>query len=178
MTVGRLWCAALAISIATLVATIGAASAQMAGNSVQVAGRIATFLQPGLSGQVTAAIIYQPGDATSEGEARTIERSLGAGLVVGSLRLNSKRVAIGSLSDLGGAKVAFVTKGINYREVAQATASRSILSIGTDPACTQAGYCVVTITSAPKVQITVSKAAARAAHLRFNSGFLMLIREI
>ena len=161
-----------------MVATIGGASAQMAGNAVQVAGRIATFLQPALSGQVTAAIIYQPGDSMSEGEARAIERSLGTGLVVGSLRLNPKRVAIGSLGDLAGAKVAFVTRGIDYREVARATAPRSILTIGTDPACTQAGYCVVTITSAPKVQITVSKAAARAAHLRFNSGFLMLIREI
>lgn len=178
MAIARPWYVVLGVSFVVMVTMIGVASAQMAGNAVLVGARIATFLQPALSGQVTAAIIYQPGDPNSEAEARAIERSLGTSLAIGSLRLYPKRVAIGSLGDLEGAKVAFVTRGINYREVARATAPRSILTIGTDLACTQAAYCVVTITTAPKVQITVSKAAARAAHLQFNSGFLMLIREI
>jgi hypothetical protein len=158
--------------------TVGAASAQMAGSTVQVAGRVATFLQPGLSGQVTAAIVYQPGDTQSEDEARTIERALGSGLVIGALRLRPRRVPISALDQLGGAKVAFVTRGTNYRAVAAAAAPLSILTISSDPACAQAGYCVVTISSTPRVQITVSKAAGRAAGLRFSSGFLMLIKEI
>jgi hypothetical protein len=158
--------------------TTEVASAQMADNAVQVAGRVVSFLQPAPSGAIIAAIIYRPGDAVSENEARTIEHALGSGLVIGSLRLKPKRVAIGSLDELTGAKVAFVTRGTDYREIASATAPRSILTISSDPACARAGYCVVTIGSAPRVQIIVSKAASRAAKLRFSSGFLMLIKEI
>jgi hypothetical protein len=157
---------------------VGPASAQMASSTVQVAGRIATFLQPSLSGQVTAAIVYQPGDPLSEGEARTIEHALGSGLVVGSLRLTPRRVSMSALDQLSGVRVAFVTKGTNYRGIAAAAAPLSILTISSDPACAQAGYCVVSIVSTSRVQITVSRAAASAARLRFSSGFLMLIKEI
>ena len=156
----------------------GAAAAPRADTNVQVAGRILSYLQPPVSGSVSAAIIYQPGDAASENEARSIERALGTGLVVGSLRLQPRRVPVNALDRLAGAKVAFVTRGTDYRAVAAATAPRSILTISSDPACTRAGYCVVTISSAPRLQIIVSKAATRAARLRFNTSFLMLNKEI
>ena len=83
-----------------------------------------------------------------------------------------------ALNQLNGAKVAFVTKGTNYRGVAAAAVPLSILTVSSDPACARAGYCVVTITSTSRVQITVSKAAAKGSRLRFSSGFLMLIKEI
>jgi hypothetical protein len=82
-----------ALTIAAM--TTGMASAQMADNAVQVAGRVVSFLQPAPSGAIIAAIIYRPGDAVSVNEARAIERALGSGLMVGSLRLKPKRVAIG-----------------------------------------------------------------------------------
>ena len=152
--------------------------AQMTGSNVLVAARVASFLQPGLDGQVTAAIIYQPGDAGSEREARAIEHALGGGLVVGSITLRPRRVAATALSELAGARVAFVTIGTDYREIAAATAPRSILTISGDPACTRAAQCVVTISATGRVQITVSRAAAKAAKLKFSSAFLMLIKEI
>jgi hypothetical protein len=155
-----------------------ATSAQMASSAVLVAGRVASFLQPGLSGTVTAAIIYRPGDAGSERETRAIERALGGGLVVGSLTLRPHRVSSNALGDLAGAKVAFVTVGTDYREIAAAASARSILTIGSDPACTRAAQCVVTISASSRVQITVSRAATRAARLKFSSAFLMLIKEI
>jgi hypothetical protein len=171
-----LWLTIAASAVAPM--TTGAASAQLGGNSIQIAGRVVSFLQPGPSGTVTAAIIYQPGDAASENEALAIERALGTGLTVGSLTLKPRRVAASALDQLAGAKVAFVTRGTNYREIAAATARRSILTITSDPSCTRAGYCIVTISSTGRVQITVSKSASAAAKLRFTSGFLMLIREI
>lgn len=160
------------------IVTPTAAPAQMSESSVQVAGRVATFLQPALSGDVTAAIVYLPGSAASESEARAIEGALRGGLVVGALNLRPRRVPSTSLAGLAGAKVAFVTTGVNYQAVARAAASRSILTISSDPRCAQAGHCVVTIISRPNVQIVVSKAASQAAQLRFSSGFLMLVREI
>jgi hypothetical protein len=156
----------------------GSASEPMPSNAVQVAGRVASFLQPAMSGTVIAAIIYQPGNAASELEARVVERSLGTGLVIGSLRLKPRRVADDALDGLSGTKLAFVTRGADYRAIAAAAASRSILTISSELACTRAGYCMVTISSVPRVQITVSKAATSAAKLRFSAGFLMLIKEI
>ena len=153
----------------------------MTGSNVLIAARVASFLQPGLAGQVTAAIIYQPGDAGSEREARTIERALGGGsgggLAVGSITLRPRRVAATALGELAGARVAFVTTGTDYREIAAATAPRSILTISSDPACASQALCVVTISATSRVQITVSRAATKAAKLKFNSAFLMLIKE-
>jgi hypothetical protein len=103
---------------------------------------------------------------------------MGSGLVVGALTLKPRMVASNALGQLAGAKLAFVTRGTNYRAIAAAAAPRSILTIGSDPACTRAGLCVMTIDSRAKTQIIVSKAASRAAKLKFNSSFLMLIKEI
>lgn len=152
--------------------------AQSSRDAIHVAGRSVLFLMPNLSGNVTTAIIYEPGDAASEKEARAIARSLSGGMNVGSLTLQPKRVASNGLEQLAGAKVAFVTRGTNYREIASATAARSILTLSLDPACTRAGYCVLAVSSDARVQILVSKAATSAARLKFNSSFLMLIQEI
>lgn len=153
--------------------------AQESDNTVQVAIRAAAFVSPPLVGRVTVAIIHEPGDAASEREARSIERAIAGGPRVGPMILVSRRVAAGALDQqLAGAKIAFVTSGVNYRQAAAATAPRSILSIGLDPACTRSGHCVLTVSRTPKVQITVSKAAAAAARLKFNASFLMLIKEI
>ena len=139
---------------------------------------IGAFVQPRMTGSVVAAIIYEPGNAASENEARSIERAVGDAMVVGSARLQPRRVSTSALQGLAGVRLAFVTRGINYRAIAATTASRSILTISADPACAQAGYCVVAISAVPRVQIIVSRAASRAANLRFNSSFLMLVREI
>ncbi len=156
----------------------GGIHAQSAADLVQIASRAASFLQPSPSGAVTAAIVYEGGDAASEREARLIEQSLGAGLRVGSMTLKPRRVESHSLGQLAGAKVAFVTRGTNYKQVGAATAAHSILSISFDPACTQKGHCVLSVNSGSRVQIVVSRAATRASKLRFNSSFLMLIKEI
>ena len=150
----------------------------MTGNTVQVGRRVASFLQPGLSGPLTAAIIYEPGDDASEHEARLIERELLREAAGGSLRVRPQRVAADALNGLAGARIAFVTRGTNYRQVAAATAARSMLTISSDPACARSGYCTVAIQSSPKVQIIVSRAACIAARIRFNAAFLMLVKEI
>lgn len=152
--------------------------AQSADDVMQVASRAVSFLQPSPSGVVTAAIVYKAGDAASENEMRRIERSLGNGPRFGSMTLRPKRVASHSLSGLRGAKVAFVTRGTNYRQVGAATAAQSILSISFDPVCTRDGHCALSVSSGSRVQIVVSRAATRAAGLSFNSSFLMLIKEI
>lgn len=154
------------------------AIAQSGGDAIQVAARAVSFLTPSLGKTVTAAIIYEAGDANSEKEARAIERSLAANRANGSINFRSRRVSTASLDQLNGAKVAFITQGTNYRRIAAVTASQSIMTISFDPACTRAGHCVLSVSSRPKIQIIVSRSATEAASLRFNSSFLMLIKEI
>jgi len=164
--------------IAAGATTAQLAPAQMTSKNVLVGARALSFLQPALSGSVTAAIVYQPGDAGSEAEAQAIERALGSGLVIGSLRLKPKKVSADALGSLAGAKVAFVTRGTNYRQVASVATQRSIITISSDPGCAQAGLCVISISSRPKVQIVVSKAACNASKVKFGAAFLMLVKEI
>lgn len=152
--------------------------AQMSPHNVQAGTRVLSFLQPALSGSVIAAIVYKPGDAASEAEAEAIERTMGDGLVVGSLTLRPRKVSIYALDGLAGTRVAFITRSANYRLVAPAAASRSIVTISSDAGCVQAGLCVLSISSGSKIQIIVSKAACKAAKVRFDSAFLMLVKEI
>ena len=165
-------------SAVVLTATAHLASAQITPNNALAGARALSFLQPALSGSVTAAIVYQPGDAGSEAEARAIEQALGNGLAIGSLTLKPRRVAANALDGLAGAKVAFVTRAANYRQVSSFAAQRSIITISSDPACAQAGLCVLSISSGPKVQIIVSKAACQASKVKFGAAFLMLVKEI
>ena len=167
----------IAVSVLASLST-EAASALRADNIVQVGGRVASFLQPPVSGATIAAIVFEPGDAASEAEARSLERSMGNEMVIGALRLKPKRVATNALAGLAGARVAFVTRGTNYQAIASAAAPRSVLTISSDPACSREGHCVVSVSSVPKIQIFVSKAATRAAKLRFSSSFLMLVKEV
>jgi hypothetical protein len=170
------WIAVLAAT--AVAAAMPPAAAQMTSNNALAGARALSFLQPGLSGPISAAIIYQPGDPESEAEAQAIERALGGGLAVGSFTLKPRRVAAGALAGLAGAKVAFVTRAASDRSVASAAAQRSIVTISSDPDCARQGLCALSISPGSKVQIIVSKAACGAAKVKFGAAFLMLVKEI
>jgi hypothetical protein len=146
--------------------------------NIPVATRVISFLQPALSGSIPAAIVYEPGNAASEAEAASIERA--GPLVAGKGTLRLKRVAANALGQLAGVRVAFVTSGLRDAEgqIAAAAARQSILTITSDLACVQAAHCAVAISTTPRVQITVSRAASKAANIQFGSAFLMLVKEI
>ena len=166
------------LSAAAVAAAMPPAAAQMTSNNALAGARALSFLQPALSGPVTAAIIYRPGDAASEAEAQAIERALEGGLTVGPFTLKPRKVAAGALAGLAGAKVAFVTRDASERSVASAAAQRSIVTISSDPDCARQGLCVLSISPGSKVQIIVSKAACNAAKVKFGAAFLMLVKEI
>jgi hypothetical protein len=145
--------------------------------NVQVAARVVSFLQPPPNGAVQAAIVFEPGNAVSEADATSIERAIGGGVAAGRASIRTRRVPI---SSLGNYRAAFVTAGLRDEQpgIAAAAARGSVVTITSDQACVQAARCVVGISSTPRVQITVSRAAARATNVRFGSAFLMLVKEI
>ena len=163
--------------LATMVLTPGKAAARL---NVPVATRIVSFVQPQPQRQIDAAIIVDPANRDSERDAAAIEEAIGSGLTVGQATLRVRRVRTDALAKLSGAQVAFVTAGLqgSYPQIAAATARQSILTISADPDCVKDARCVVGISSTPRVQITINRAAARAAKIRFASAFLMLVQEI
>ncbi len=158
----------------------GWATPTSAGLNVPIAARVVSFTLPARAGAVPAAILFAPGNEASEAEADAIERSTGSGISAGRGTIRTRRVPIGSMGNLTGYQVAFVTTGLRGEQdnISAVAARSSVLTISSDPACVQAGRCVVGIATSPKVQITVSRAAARAANIRFGSAFLMLVKEI
>ncbi len=146
--------------------------------NIPVATRVISFLQPPPSGTILAAIIYEPGNAASEAEAASIERA--GTLSTGKGVVKLKRVPVNALGGLAGMRVAFVTGGLreDQAQIAAATSRQSILTVTSDISCVEAGRCVVAISSSPRVQITVSRAASKAANIQFGSAFLMLVKEI
>jgi len=161
-------------------AVLGWATPTSAGLNVPIAARVVSFVQPAHAGAVPAAILFAPGNESSEAEAEAIERMAGSGIAAGRGTIRTRRVPIGSMGSLSGYQVAFVTTGLRSEQgdISAAAARSSVLTISSDPSCVQAGHCVVGIATSPKVQITVSRAAARAANIRFGSAFLMLVKEI
>ena len=162
------------------VVALGLAAPLSAELNVPIAARVVSFLQPPPSGAMTAAILFDPDNSASEAEANAIERSIGSGLAAGRSAIHARRIPIGAIGSLSGYSIAFVTTGLRTEQggIAAAAAKASVLTISSDPACVQASRCVVGITSTPKTQITVNRAAARAANIRFGSAFLMLVKEI
>lgn len=150
------------------------------GLNVPVAARVISFVQPTPVGIIPVAIVYQPGNSSSEAEAAGMEKVLANGMRIGRASLRTRRVPVSSLDQLGGMKAAFITGNLrSYQDdVAAAATSQSILTITSDTSCVTAGRCVVGITSASRTQIIVSKAAARRNGIRFGSAFLMLVKEI
>lgn len=161
-------------------AALGYAVPVLAELNVPIAARVISFRQPALGGPIMTAILYEPGNGASEAEAALIERTIGSGLVVGRSVIRTRRVPISTMGTLSGFSVAFVTTGLrdDQASIAAAADRSSVLTITSDSACVNAGRCVVGITQGAKVQITVNRAAARAANIRFGSAFLMLIKEI
>ncbi|WP_162806243.1 YfiR/HmsC family protein [Sphingosinicella terrae] len=154
------------------------AAAQRSDNTIQVLGRALSFLVPPFSGSITVAIVYEPGNQASVAEAEAMQRALRSGIRAGGVTLRPRMVASNALAQLDGARVAFVTRGINYGRVSAAAGPRSILTVSSDRRCATSGQCVMSISSGGRIQILVSRAAARAANLRFNTSFLMLVTEV
>ncbi|MFM2041427.1 MAG: hypothetical protein RLY86_3 [Pseudomonadota bacterium] len=154
----------------------GPASAAMSQKDLEVLGRALSFMVNGPSGDVPAAVVFEPGNATSEAERDAILGLLGSGLKVGPITLKPKAVAAAD-APASGAKVWLVTTGAGSA-VGPAGAAAKVVTASTDKACVEAGHCVLGIETAPKVQIYVSRKAADAAGVSFESAFLIMVKEL
>lgn len=87
--------------------------------------------------------------------------------------LSGFAVVAGGPADAAGAFAVFVPSAAE----AKAVAGKGVVTVSGDPACVDAGACVIAIETQPKVSIYVSKAAAAAAGIEFDANFKMMITE-
>jgi hypothetical protein len=160
-----------------LVAGPGIASADAA-KDLQVAGRALTFLENGPTGRATLGVVFDPSKPNSVAEKNAVMAAIGGGYSAGAVTLVGKPVEAGSVGGVAGVNALYVTEGVNYAAVGSAAKGKKLVTIGSDPACVRSGACVMGVTTEPKVEITVNRAAAASVGAAFKAAFRMMIKEI
>jgi hypothetical protein len=166
----------LTTSTVCLMAALPAASyAAVTEKDVKVVAKAIGFVEGGPKGAVDVAVVTDGGASKADADAFVAL----AGAITGDITLKPTIVAPGALAS-SNAKVAFIPAGLSgsYGDIAAASASKKIITVTTDPACVAAQKCAISIVSEPKVDITVSKAAASASGVAFGSAFSMMIKEV
>lgn len=128
---------------------------------------------------VVVAVVCDPASPASKAEAASLMAMMQAGKVAG-IAIAPKLVVIDHLDELKGAVMALLTSGTEARREAifKASSSNGVVSVSADPACAQAGQCVMAVQAEPKVKIILSDAAAKASRIEFAATFRMMISEI
>lgn len=161
------------------VAVIAAASALPAAAAVtpkdmQIIGHMLGFFDPPFSGQVQVGIVYGP---ATKAAAEALAQQMGTGLVTGGITLVPKLLAEADVA-ASGLSVLLLTDVTSHGEAAvKAAAGKRVVVVATEPGCADAGRCIVSLQSDPKVEITMNKAAADIAGVKVGAAFRMMIKE-
>ncbi len=168
----------LALSLLAAAGGYNPASAgSLTQKDVQILAKAIGFLEPPPSGAATVAIAYDPADPASKQDADAIAGYFGEGLKAGAAVLKPKVVEVGQLS--GGGFVAVVAaSGVKIDQVAKAAQTLHVTCVTTDAAAVQAGQCVMSVKSDPKVEIEINRAAAASSGVAFGSAFLLMAHAI
>ena len=145
---------------------------------LQVAARALGFLETAPHGNVVLGIVFDPGKPATVAERDALMAAIGAGISAGDMQLTGAPIEAGKLGSVSGVAALYVTAGVNYAEVGATASSKKILTISGDRACAQAGQCVMSVVTAPAVEITVNHNAASAVGATFKAAFRMMIHEI
>jgi hypothetical protein len=111
--------------------------------------------------------------------AAAVMEAMARPVSAGGITLNARVVPLSELSR-SRARIIIVPEGQSEMHAAIAFAAGELgaATLSTDMRCVRAGLCVVGVTSTPRVEIVVSRAAAAAAGVSFAQAFRVMIREI
>jgi hypothetical protein len=168
----------LAAFVAALALVAPAAAQADAAKDLQVLGRALTFLENGPTGRVTIGVVFDASKPASVAEKDEVMAALGGGFAAGGLTIVGAPVPVSALGGAGGVGALYVTEGVNYGAVGAAAKAKKILTVSAGSACVTSGACVMGVTTVPKVEITVNRAAAAAVGATFKAAFRMMIKEI
>lgn len=148
------------------------ALAQTTPRDAQLIARAVGFANGLPRGAVDVAVVDGPG-------ADAVLAAMGASVSAGGVTLTPRRVSLSVLA-ASHARVIIVPEGQAsvHAQIAEAARATGALTISTDMSCVRANRCVVGVASAPRVEIVVSRAAARASGVSFAQAFQVMIREV
>jgi hypothetical protein len=167
----------LALALLTAVGAGGADASSLTQKDVQILAKAIGFLEPAPTGAATVAIAYDPADPASKQDAEAIAGYFGDGLKAGAAILKPKVTEVGQLST-GGFVAVVAAAGVKIDQIAAATRALHVACITADASAVQAGQCVMSVKSDPKVEILVSRSAAASSSVGFGSAFLLMAHEI
>ncbi len=145
---------------------------------MRMAGQVLGFLDAPPSGVVTLAVVFDPANPRSRGEAAAIGSLLGDRMAVGALTLRPRLVDQARLADTTGYGAIFVTDGIDPQMLKTALALRHVPCLTRHLDQIEQGSCMVALRASPSVDIVVNELNASSAGVRFATAFRMMVREI
>jgi hypothetical protein len=151
------------------------AAAPLSAKDVQIIAKALGFLDPAPAGG-TVAVVYS--DTVSKADADGVLASFGGGLASAGGTITAKAVDAASLGNGSGYIAIILADGVTSDAANAVAKAHRIPCITANLALVQAGGCIMSVQSDPKVSITVNHAAAQAAGIGFASAFAMLIHEI
>jgi len=143
----------------------------------QILGKALGFLDPAPPGDGVIAIAYNAANPASKADADAIAGFIGDGLAAGSQTLKLKIVDAATLGNGAGYSAIIAAQGASGDAVMAAAKGHKIVCASGEIAEVQAGKCIMSIQSDPKVDIGVNHAAALATGIDFASAFRMMIHE-
>lgn len=160
-------------------AALTTAHAEFGIKEIKVAARTFGFIKGLNPGNLSVAIIHQPGNPASEADVQALSKGMSGGLKVGKFTLNPRLVPTSDLGAVAGADVVIVTNGLNkdYSNISAETLSRGLLTISNDFACVDQGFCVMGIHAKPKIEIVISRSATDAANISFAQALRLMVKE-
>jgi hypothetical protein len=155
------------------------AAAEVSDTTLLVAARALSFLQHPLQGEIIVGIVYQPGNAQSEREARQLGAMMEDGFRAGQLVLRSRLITLDELAS-SNVGLYFLTSELGHAAtpLALLNRSRQIPCVTTDIAQVRDGNCAMGVRSLPRVEILVNRAAAAASGMTFSEAFRVMITEM
>jgi len=137
------------------------------------------FLRHPPEGAVDVAIVYPAGSPDGRAAAERIGDAFGSGVSAGSVILYPRLLTVSEISSTPGLTALLLTDAAlpDAAVVAAAVAGKGVLTVAFDPAAVSAGLVVMAVRGHPRVEITVSRAAAQAAGVEFSTPFRLMIQE-
>ena len=168
----------LAVGLFLPVPGVRPASADTKLADLQIIARSMGFLQPAPEGPVEVGIVYPAGSAEGQRQAEQLAAEFGSEVRVGRLILRPKLITADGLAKTD-VPVLLLTEAVLAQAggIAAEVAGRHILIVAPNADPVEAGLAVLAVQSQPRVQIYVSRAAARNAGIVFAPAFRMMIQE-
>ena len=171
----------LALACPILPASAAAAASahgQPTARDLQLVARELRFLEQPPSGLVEVGIVYPGGSPEGRAEAGQLAALFEGGVRAGAVTLRPRPLTIEDVP-AAGMRVVLLTGSavLHAAALARRVAAREVLTVTFDPPVVDEGLAVLAVRSQPRVEVLVSRAAARAAGVGFAGAFRMMIQE-